>query len=70
MKIDSERITQPFLRWLFFILRQQLVPPRLAQLSRLPVMRQQLRNITGPLRRQAREDVLQISIRIMPVESR
>lgn len=31
-------------------------------------MRQQLRNVTRPLRRQAREDVLQISIRIMPVE--
>jgi hypothetical protein len=33
-------------------------------------MRQQLRNITRPLRRQAREDVLQISIRIMPIEPR
>jgi hypothetical protein len=33
-------------------------------------MRQQLRKITGPLRQQAREDVLQISIRIMPIEPR
>ena len=33
-------------------------------------MRQQLLNFTRPLRRQAREDVLQISIRIMPIQSR
>ena len=32
-------------------------------------MRQQLHIITDPLRRQASEDVLQISIRIMLVES-
>jgi hypothetical protein len=33
-------------------------------------MRQQLRNLTRSLRRQARKDVLQISIRFMPVEPR
>lgn len=31
-------------------------------------MRQQLPNLTRPLRRQASKNVLQISIRIMPVE--
>ena len=31
-------------------------------------MRQQLRNLTRPLSRQALEDVLQVGIRIMPVE--
>ena len=41
---------------------------RLAQLSRLPSMRQQLPNLTRPLHRQASKNVLQISIRIMPVE--
>ena len=40
----------------------------LAQLNRLPAMRQQFLNITCPLRRQASKNVLQISIRIMPVE--
>ena len=42
---------------------------RLAQLNQSPPMRQQLRNLTCPLRRQAREDVLQIGVRVMPVES-
>ena len=31
-------------------------------------MQQQLINITGPLRRQAGQNVLQVNIRIMPVE--
>jgi hypothetical protein len=31
-------------------------------------MRQQLVNFTRPLRRQAREDVLQIGVRIMPIQ--
>lgn len=42
---------------------------RLAQLNQSPPMRQQLRNLTCPLRRQAREDVLQIGVRVMPVQS-
>ena len=42
---------------------------RLAQLNQSPPMRQQLRNLTCPLRRQTREHVLQIGVRVMPVES-
>lgn len=41
---------------------------RLAQLSELPSMRQQLPNFTCPLRRQAREHILQIGIHVMPIE--
>jgi hypothetical protein len=33
-------------------------------------MRQQLVNFTGLLRRQTRENVLQVSVRIMPIEPR
>ena len=43
---------------------------RLAWLNGRPLMRQQLRNLTRPLRRQASQNVLQISIRIMPVHAR
>lgn len=42
----------------------------LCKLGRHPLMRQKVTDFTRPLRRQAREDVLQISIRIMPVEPR
>ena len=40
----------------------------LAQLSRLPAMRQQLLDLTCPPRRQTSENVLQVGIRIMRVE--
>lgn len=38
--------------------------------GRLPFMRQQLVYFTRPLRRQTRENILQVNIRIMPVETR
>lgn len=41
-----------------------------ARLDGLPSMRQQLITLTRPLRRQPRENVLQISIRFMPIQPR
>lgn len=40
------------------------------ELGRDPVMRKQLTYFIRPLRRQARENVLQVSIRIMSIQSR
>lgn len=33
-------------------------------------MRQQMIDLTRPLRRQARENILQISVRVMPIQPR
>lgn len=39
----------------------------LARLSRMPTMRQQLRNLTGPLRRQTRQHFFEMGMRVVPI---
>jgi hypothetical protein len=56
--------------WLVKLIKRRNINVAAVALNRRPFMRQQFSNFTCPLCRQACKNILQVSVRIVPVEAR